>query len=69
MAKSASLEEKFAAIEEILNKLEDGNLALEESFRLYKDGMKLAAACNQQLDKVEKQLIVLDGEMEEKNGV
>lgn len=69
MAKSASLEENFAAIEEILSKLEDGSLPLEESFRLYKDGMKLAAQCNQQLDKVEKQLVILDGEMEENNGV
>lgn len=69
MAKSASLEENFAAIEEILSKLEDGSLPLEETFRLYKDGMKLAAQCNQQLDKVEKQLVILDGEMEENNGV
>ncbi len=69
MAKSASLEENFAAIEEILGRLEDGSLPLEESFRLYKDGMKLAAQCNQQLDKVEKQLIILDGEMEAENGV
>lgn len=69
MAKSASLEENFSSMEEILEKLEEGNLSLEESFRLYKDGMKLVMQCTQQIDKVEKQMIVLDGEKEEQNGV
>jgi exodeoxyribonuclease VII small subunit len=69
MAKAASLEENFASIENILEKLDQGSLSLEESFRLYKDGIKLVKQCNIQLDKVEKQLMILDREKEDEDGV
>lgn len=69
MAKTATLEENFASMEEILAKLEEGNMPLEESFKLYKEGMKLVLQCNQQIDKVEKQLIILDNEKEEQDGI
>lgn len=69
MAKGASLEDNFENIEEILNQLEHGSLSLEESFQLYKDGMKLVKQCNSQLDKIEKQIIILDRQEEEENDV
>lgn len=69
MAKSVSLEENFADIEEILDKLENGSLSLEESFQLYKSGIKLIRQCNTQLDKVEKQIIILDRKEEEEDGI
>lgn len=69
MAKAATLEDNFSAMEEILGKLEEGNLSLDESFRLYKEGMKLVLQCNQQIDKVEKQIILLDSEKEEQDGI
>lgn len=68
MAKSASLEENFENIEEILDKLENGSLSLDESFKLYKEGMKLIKQCNAQLDKVEKQIIILDREEDDDDG-
>lgn len=69
MAKGASLEDNFVNIEEILDQLEHGSLSLDESFRLYKDGMKLVKQCGSQLDKIEKQIIILDRQEEEQDDV
>ncbi len=62
-----SLEEKFAALEEIIGKLESEDIPLEEAFHAYNQGMKLVAQCNDQIDRVEKQVLKLgeDGRLEE----
>ncbi len=60
MAKKGSLEESFVKLDEIVNSLEGGELSLEDSFKLYNEGIKLVKNCNAQLDKVEKQIIVLN---------
>ncbi|HKM33149.1 MAG TPA: exodeoxyribonuclease VII small subunit [Lachnospiraceae bacterium] len=59
-----SLEEKFAKLEETLNQLESEELSLEESFRIYKEGMDLLKQCNDDIDKVEKQVMQLNAEGE-----
>ena len=43
-----------------LGNLENGDVSLEDSFKLYNEGMKLIQNCNQQLDKVEKKIVVLN---------
>ena len=60
--KSVSIEENFDKLEEIIERLESSELPLEEAFKLYESGVKLTAQCTQQLDKVEKQLIILRNE-------
>ena len=60
MAKQLSIEESFEQIDEIIANLEKGDLSLEKSFQLYNDGVKLIKNCNTQLDKVEKQIIILN---------
>lgn len=61
MAKNEkTLEASFEELQEIINKLEDSSCTLEESFQLYSDGMKLLKACNDAIDKVEKQVILLE---------
>ncbi|NLJ90892.1 MAG: exodeoxyribonuclease VII small subunit [Clostridiales bacterium] len=54
-----SLEASFKELEKIIKDLEGEDITLEESFKLYKDGMKLLKNCNDAIDKVEKQLIIL----------
>lgn len=54
------LEELFENLEGVLHRLEDGNVNLEESFRLYKEGMTLLEKCNTVIDTVEKKVLVLD---------
>lgn len=65
MAKKLSLEDSFEALDEIVDRLQSGELTLEESFQKYEEGMKLIVNCNQAIDKVEKKLIVIGETQEE----
>lgn len=60
MAKAQTLEQSFEMLEQIIGNLENGDVSLEDSFKLYNEGMKLIQNCNQQLDKVEKKIVVLN---------
>lgn len=60
--KEMRLEEAFGTIEELLTKLNDREVSLEESFQLYQQGMKLVKQCNAQIDRVEKQMLQIDEE-------
>ena len=57
-----TLEEKFAKLEETVTRLEAEDISWEESFRIYKEGMELLKKCNADIDKVEKQVMQLNGE-------
>lgn len=61
MAKKLSLEESFAALDEIINALQAGELTLEESFQKYEEGLKMIKSCNESIDKVEKKLQIING--------
>lgn len=65
--KVSSLEENFKQLDEMIEKLEDKEIGLEESFSLYEQGMKLLKQCNDQIDKVEKKVMVMNqnGEVDE----
>ena len=60
MAKTQTLEQSFEKLEQIIGNLENGDVSLEDSFKLYNEGMKLIQNCNRQLDKVEKKIVVLN---------
>lgn len=57
-----TLEEAFAQLEQVTKTLEDENISLEESFAVYQKGMQLLRYCNESIDKVEKKVLVLNGE-------
>lgn len=61
------LEESFEKLNVIIEELEKPDISLENSFSLYQEGMKLLKACNDSIDKVEKELIILgeNGELNE----
>lgn len=67
MAKEQTLDQSFEKLEEMIGKLEQEDIPLEESFKLYKEGMKLIKACNDKIDKVEKEVLKLNenGELDE----
>ena len=54
-----TIEESFAEQENILEQLESSESSLEESFRWFEKGMKLVKSCSDQIDQVEKKIIVL----------
>ena len=60
MAKASNLEDTFNKLEAVLNEMEQGELTLDESFKKYKEGMELLNKCNTMLDKVEKQIVIID---------
>ncbi len=57
--KELSLEENLDGLEEILNRLEREDISLEDAFKAYSQGMKLIKTCNDQIDRVEKQVLKL----------
>lgn len=60
--KQMTLEEAFSQLEAVTKALEQEDISLEESFAVYQQGMKLLQYCNDSIDKVEKKVLVLNGE-------
>lgn len=57
-------EKKLARLEEIVTKMEKGDLALEQSLKLFEEGIKLSRECHGQLAQAEaqvKKLVGFDG--------
>jgi exodeoxyribonuclease VII small subunit len=54
VTKKASFEENMKRLEEIVEQMESGNLPLEDTVKLYKEGMALSAKCGADLKKVEQ---------------
>ena len=46
-------EEGLKRLEDIVEKLEQGNVPLEDAINLYEEGMKLAKALKEKLDEIE----------------
>lgn len=57
-----TLEEKLAKLDAMTEQLKKEDITLEESFSLYKEGMELIKECNQDIDKVEKQVQILNAD-------
>lgn len=51
--KQPSFEEALARLEEIVERLDDGNLPLAQSLDLFKEGTKLAKQCREYLTQAE----------------
>ena len=58
--KTVSLEERFEHIEEIIEKMETGDVTLDKSFELYKSGLEEIKAANEMLDAIEKAMLVMN---------
>ena len=66
MMNNMTIEETFAALDALIDQLESGKGSLEDAFKNYEEGMKLVKSCSEKIDKIEKQILVLNGEpMEE----
>jgi exodeoxyribonuclease VII small subunit len=62
-ATPSSFEEAMAELEQLVGQMEAGELPLEASVAAYKRGSELVKYCAAQLDKVENQVKVLEGDM------
>ena len=54
-----SFETSLAELEQIVTKLEDGDLPLEESLELFEKGIKLSRECRERLTKAERRIEIL----------
>ena len=65
--KAYTLEENFERLEQVISILEREYVPLEEAFRAYQKGMGIVKLCNDEIDRVEKQVLKLteDGCLEE----
>ena len=62
-----SFEEAMKQLEQIVEKLEEGDVPLEEAISIYKQGMDLSRLCHSKLKSVEDQLTQIlneDGQLE-----
>jgi exodeoxyribonuclease VII small subunit len=63
MSGPASFEEAMAELAQLVSQMEAGQLPLEASVAAYQRGSELVKYCAAQLDKVENQVKVLEGDM------
>ena len=59
-------EDALSKLEKIVSRLEEGEIPLEESLKLFEEGIRLSRFCNQKLDEAEKKVEIL---LKGKNGL
>lgn len=57
--KKQTYEESIKTLEDIVAKLENGDVPLDESLKLFEEGTKLAAFCSKALDTAEQKILSL----------
>lgn len=60
---SATFEEAMAELDELVARMEAGELPLEASVAAYQRGSELVKHCAAQLERVERQVKLLEGDM------
>ncbi len=53
-------EEAVAELESIVNSLNNGNVSIDDSIKLYSRGVELASLCNDKISEVEKKIAMID---------
>ena len=68
--KEISFEEAIKKLEDIVNSLENGDFPIEESLKLYEEGIKLVNICTTKINNIEKSIKILsnsNGELVEED--
>lgn len=66
MKKQESFEALLTKLEEITAQLEkEENTSLEESMKLFEEGIQISKKCNQQIEEAEKKIMILVQENDE----
>ena len=55
-----TIEEAFSRVEELLSSLQDPEIGLDESIRLYTEGISVLKQCREKIDLAEKKVMVLN---------
>lgn len=62
MAKEQSFENRMARLQEIVSLLEQGEISLAESVKLYKEGLELSAKCKEEIEKAKHEVKILQND-------
>ena len=60
--KEENFKELMNKLEDITNKLEKEQLSLDDSVKLFEEGMKISKECNSKLEDAEKRITILINE-------
>lgn len=64
MAAKPGFEESLGRLEEIVRRLEQDNVPLEESIKLYEEGMRIGKKCRLILEQADRRIQKLTEELE-----
>lgn len=59
MNKNLKFEDALKRLEEIVSKLESGDVELDESLKLFEEGMELANFCSKKLNEIKNKIEIL----------
>ena len=59
-AEKMSFEQSMTRLEEVVRTLESGSATLDESLKLYEEGIALVRACSTKLDEAENKIRLLN---------
>ena len=57
---NVGIEDNFEQLEDIISKMQSDRITLEQSFELYNKGLSLVQDCNNQIEKIEKQIKIIE---------
>ena len=63
--KNKTFETSLVELEKIVRELEQGDLSLEDSLKLFEDGVKLSRQCQERLNQAERRIEIL---LKDENG-
>lgn len=64
MENKKTIEQNFEEIETIIKSMQEEDVTLDKSFELYNQGLKIVKDCNSQIDKIEKQIKIINEEQD-----
>jgi exodeoxyribonuclease VII small subunit len=62
--KPSGFEERLERLEELAEKLREGNIPLDDAVALFEEGMRLSKSLEKELSRVERRVEILTGEPE-----
>lgn len=60
MKKETTIEESFKSLDKIINQMDDEKCSIEKSLELYESGVKLVNDISKKIEKIDKDLKVLN---------
>lgn len=60
--KNLSIEDIYDKLDGLIEQMDSEDISLEDSFKLYNEGLMLVKECNEKIEKVEKDIEVLENE-------